>query len=214
MSGVIICDSSRNIKTIEHEHEHEEKHEHEHKEEHEHIHEKDPHIWTDPVNAEQMVKNILEDIIKLDENNKEYYINNANTYISKLKVLQEKYQQLSDEAIHKTIIFGGHFPFGYLTHRYGFKYITPYEGFSPNVEPSAKSITDAIIKSKKINAEYVFHEELVEPKVARTISEETGLQVVMLHGVHNLSEEEFKQNKDYISIMEENLEKLRKEMIR
>ncbi len=69
---------------------------------------------------------------------------NGESYKKKLKELDEEFLDTFQNTEHKTIIYGGHFAFGYFTRRYGLDYISPYSGFSPNAEPSPKSITELI----------------------------------------------------------------------
>jgi zinc transport system substrate-binding protein len=86
---------------------------------------------------------------------------------------------------------------------------SPYEGFSPNAEPSPKAIAELIKKLKGSGIKYIYYEELLDPKVARTISQETGAKLELLHGAHNVSKDELKSGVTYISIMEDNLKKLK-----
>lgn len=207
--GVRIVDVSKGINTMEDKHEHEDENEHDHEHDHDHHHAGvDPHIWTDPVIAKQMVKNILDELISIDEKNKEYYEKNANEYIKSLDKLDKDFKEMFSKKKNKKIIFAGHFPFAYFAKRYDLEYITPYSGFSPNQEPSAKKIIEMVDSIKKIKAKYIYHEELIEPKIAKYISEETGVKLQMLHGLHNLSKEERKQGKTYLDIMYENLRKI------
>ncbi len=60
----------------------------------------------------------------------------------------------------------------------------------------------------------IFHEEMIDPKVARVIAEETGARLVMLHGLHNLSAEEARRGGvTYLSLMEDNLRKLAEALV-
>ena len=61
---------------------------------------------------------------------------------------------------------------------------------------------------KENEASTIFYPELSEPAAAMTIFKETGAKPVMLHSCHNLTEEEFKEGKTYLSIMKENLVKI------
>jgi zinc transport system substrate-binding protein len=56
---------------------------------------------------------------------------------------------------------------------------------------------------------YIFFEELVSPNVSETIARETGAKLLMLHGAHNISRNEWEQNVTFLSLMENNLNTLR-----
>lgn len=173
-------------------------------------HGKDPHIWLDPIYAQKIVDNILEGVIKADKANENFYRQNAENYKKKLEELDQKFVDAFSKAKHKTIIHGGHFAFGYFAKRYGLKYISPYEGFSPNAEPTPKKISELIEKMKSLDIDVIYYEELIDPKVAKIISNETGAEMLLLHGAHNVSKEELEAGITYIDIMEANLENLKR----
>ena len=107
------------------EHEEEEHNEHghdEHEEEehgHGHHHEEgDPHVWLDPVLAQQQVATIRDGLIALAPNNADSYRSNAEAYIQQLQQLDSEFQQrLAPVAGCNFITF--HDAFSYLAQRYG-----------------------------------------------------------------------------------------------
>ncbi len=170
---------------------------------------KDPHIWLDLANDQIIVDTITKALIEKDLTNKEFYSKNAEEYKLKLASLDNRFKETLATAKHKTIIYGGHFAFGYFAKRYGLEYNSPYKGFSPNAEPSPKSIVELMGKMKKTGSKYIYHEELLDPKIARTIADETGAKLELLHGAHNISKDELSQGKTFLDIMEDNLNKLK-----
>lgn len=189
-----------------------EDHDGEHAEEHEHGHHhggKDPHIWVDLANDQIMVDTIAKALAEKDPANSEFYLNNAKEYKLKLADLDRRFKETLSTAKHKTIIYGGHFAFGYFAKRYGLEHDSPYEGFSPNAEPSPKAIAELINKLKSSGIKVIYYEELLDPKVARTISQETGAKLELLHGAHNVSKDELTKGVTFLNIMEDNLEKLK-----
>ncbi|MDI6727148.1 MAG: hypothetical protein QMD32_09270, partial [Smithellaceae bacterium] len=57
---------------------------------------------------------------------------------------------------------------------------------------------------------YIFHEELIQPRIAAALSAETGATLLMLHGAHNITKDEYDRGVSFIAIMELNLLNLRK----
>jgi zinc transport system substrate-binding protein len=112
-------DSSQGITVIEAE-EHSE-HEHEHEEKHGHHHEGgNPHVWLDPVLAQQQVANIRDALIQINPSNADSYRTNAEAYIQQLQQLDSKFkQQLTPVKGCNFITFHDAFP--YLAKRYGLK---------------------------------------------------------------------------------------------
>ncbi len=197
--STIVIDISKGIELVDEE---DWEHNHEH-------HGKDPHIWLDPVYAQKIVDNILEGIIKADSKNENFYRQNAENYKEKLAELDKKFVETFSKVKHKTIIHGGHFAFGYFAKRYGLEYISPYDGFSPNAEPTPKKISELMNNMKSLGLNVIYYEELIDPKVAKIISEETGGKMLLLHGAHNISKEELESGISYIEIMESNLDRLK-----
>lgn len=170
---------------------------------------KDPHIWLDLANDQIIVNSIAKALIDKDSKNKTFYLINAKDYNAKLADLDLRFKQTITSAKYKTIVYAGHFVFGYFAKRYGLTNISPYEGFSPNAEPSAKAIATLVNKLKTSGMKYVYYEELIDPKVARMISLETGAKLELLHGAHNVSKDELSKGVTFIAIMEDNLKKLK-----
>ncbi len=173
----------------------------------------DPHIWLDPNNAIIMVDNILEGIVKIDPENKQIYEQNANYYKDELEKLDLAYRDLFENTRYNTIIFSGHFVFGYLANRYGIEYISPYKGFSPDTLPTPRKVQELINVIHSTGVQIIYYEELIEPRVARVISSETGVKMLPLNGAGNISKEDFNQNVTYLSIMYKNIDNLKKGLI-
>ncbi len=100
-------DSSQGITVIEEEYS-----------EHEHHHEGgNPHVWLDPVLAQQQVATIRDRLIEIDPSNADSYSNNAEAYIQQLQQLDNEFsQRLAPVKGCKFITFHDAFP--YLAQRY------------------------------------------------------------------------------------------------
>lgn len=184
-------------------------HEGEHHEKGENHGGKDPHVWVDLANDQIMVDSIVKALSRKDPANGAFYLNNAKKYKIKLADLDLRFKETLSTAKHKRIIYGGHFAFGYFAKRYALEYDSPYEGFSPNAEPSPKAIAGLINKLKQSGIKFIYYEELLDPQVARTISQETGAKLELLHGAHNVSKDELNRGVTFLDIMEDNLKKLK-----
>ncbi len=177
---------------------------------HNHSHEKDPHIWTSPKNAIIIVKHILNNLIEVDPENADYYTLNAENYIGRLGKLDSDFKELVAKGNKDKVIFGGRCAFLYLLEEYGLDYMSAYASCSTENEPSADNLTDIIdtVKDEKISV--IYYEELTDPKIGRTLCEETDADLLLLHSCHNVSKEDFDNGATYLSLMYQNLENLRK----
>ena len=70
---------------------------------------------------------------------------------------------------------------------------------------SAKKVAELIEIIKTENIPVIYYEELIEPQVAKTISEQTGAKMLLLHSAHNVSKEDFDKGITYLDIMKQNL---------
>ncbi len=171
----------------------------------------DPHIWLNPDNMIQIGKAIKEKLVSLDEKNKDEYEKNFNELSDRLRELDNRYFEVLKDK-NKDSIIVSHAAFGYMTERYGFNQI-PVSGISPEQEPSPKTIANLIEIARNKNHEYIFLETLASPKTVQVIAEETNLQILTLNPIEGLTEEQLKNGEDYISLMEDNLENLKKALV-
>jgi zinc transport system substrate-binding protein len=168
----------------------------------------DPHVWLDLANARKMVDTILSGFVKKDPAHKEYYTRNAEDYKEKLTQLDARYQRTVATCKRRIIIHGGHFAFNYLAKRYDLTYISAYSG-SPDAEPTARRLVELKEQLKKHNVHYIFYEELITPRVAEIMANETGARMLKLNGAHNVTREEMARGITFIEIMEQNLENMK-----
>lgn len=179
--------------------------------EHNHTKNVDPHYWLDFDNDKIMVEDILNVICSIDSVNKEFYISNANELKAKIEKLDEKYRNAFKACKKKIFVTGGHATFGYLVDRYNIKYIA-LAGFSPESEPGTKEVMHLIRQIKKNGLKYIFLEELVSTKMAETISQETGVEILMVYSGHNILKTDLERNITFLDLMARNLEIFKKGM--
>ncbi len=198
------------LKAIQEEDEHHEDEKNEKGHSHEHAHDHsgiDPHYWVSLNNYILMTETITKLFVEKDSTNKDFYIQNSNDYLTKVKALKEKYDLSMATCTNKKILVN-HDAFGYFADDYGVKQYS-ISGMSPEDKPSAKQISELIdlVKNEKINT--VFFEEFASPKVAQTIAKATNVKIDALRPAENISKEENKKGYGYLQIMENNLEKLK-----
>ncbi len=169
----------------------------------------DPHIWTSPVNAMQMVETIRDAFCEADPANAASYQANAQAYLEQLSELDASFRQLVETAPRKEIIFGGRFALHYFAKEYGISYEAAFDSCSSETEPSVGVMAHLVDHIRQERIPVVYYEELVDPKVARILCEETGAKPLLFHSCHNVSKEELKQGVTYLSLMEKNLENLK-----
>jgi zinc transport system substrate-binding protein len=169
----------------------------------------DPHFWLDPVRAIAAVENIRSALAQADPAHAAAYNERAKAYTEKLAALDRDFRESLAPRKQSTLIFGGHNMFGYFGARYGLEFLSPYPGFSPEAEPQARALVEMAARMKRLGLKVIYHEENVEPKVARMLAGSTGSSLALLHGVHNISKAELASGASYLSIMRANLATLK-----
>ncbi|MCK9186353.1 zinc ABC transporter substrate-binding protein [Candidatus Gracilibacteria bacterium] len=168
----------------------------------------DPHIWLDFEHNKIMAKNIAEALIKKNPKNKNYYEKNLQDLLIKIDGIDSAYKTTISSCKTKKIVYGGHYAFGYLVRRFGLEYVAA-QGLSPDSEPTARDLIDLVDQVKNGNIKYIFYEELSSPKVAETISKETGAKMLLLNNLESLPKDEIKNGKTFIDAMYENLDNIK-----
>ena len=195
-------------------HEHAEAHEdHDH---HEHAEEaeNDEHVWLSLKNAEILVRTLADAIAKVDTANATEYHMNAALYVAKISALDAQYQASVDSAAHKTILFGDRFPFRYLVDDYGIKYFAAFVGCSAESEASFETVAFLAGKMDSLALPAIFTIDGSNGKIARAILDASKkskeAQVLTLNSMQSVTDAQMQSGVDYLSIMQENLEVLKK----
>ena len=164
----------------------------------------DPHFWLDPLTAKVQVDNIASAFIMADPENATYYQANAADLKSRLDQLDQDFTA-GLEGRTKNDIVTTHEGFNYLAMRYGFEAHAAI-GISGDEQPSVQDmarLTDLIVG---LGLHYVFSEPTFNDAVMQQISDQTGVEVLVLDGVH--SQSGVNSDKDYFEMMYANLEAL------
>jgi len=169
----------------------------------------DEHVWTSPVNAIKISRAISDMLVETDPENAQLYSENAKVYIQKLDKLDKDFKEFFDTVDNKLLIFGDRFPLRYFVEEYGLDYYAAFPGCSSESEPSAATIAFLIDKVKEENIGTIFNIEFSNHRISDSIAEATGSKTALFHTCHNVSKEEMDAGEDYISLMTQNLERLK-----
>ncbi|WP_062107583.1 metal ABC transporter solute-binding protein, Zn/Mn family [Bacillus niameyensis] len=173
-----------------------------------HHHDKDPHIWLDPVRAIAMAENIKISLTEAMPSAKDEFERNFQEVKQTLEQMNKELQVTIEAADHKEILVS-HASYGYWEHRYGVKQIS-ISGLSPDNEPSQKQLQTIIETAKEYGISYIIYDQNPITKVADVVKKETEAIPVTLHNLEYITEDDLKNNEDYFSIMNKNIETLKK----
>ena len=166
----------------------------------------DPHVWLSPANAKVEMASVRDALIEVDPAGQRTYEENYEKYAGMLDDLDQKYAEKLAGTASKDIVVS-HQAFGYLCDRYGLTQV-PIEGIEADSEPDARTMAKIVDFVKEHGTKTIFSEELVSPKAAQAISDETGAALEVLNPLEGLTDEQIAAGEDYFSVMESNLDKL------
>lgn len=138
-----------------------------------------PHIWTDPELAAQMVENIADGLVAIDGIDAADVEANETAYVDRLEALDEWIESNVDRVpAAERLLVTNHDAFTYFIDAYDVTFVgSVIPSFDDNAEPSAAEIDDLVAKIRDTGARAVFSEASLSPKAAQTIAKEAGVTV-------------------------------------
>lgn len=166
-------------------------------------------LWLDPSNFLMLAQNIRNGFKEYINNG--YLKNKIDANYEELKVevsnIDAKLKLMAESATNKTIVVSNEL-FGFLS-KYNFEVIDLEE----NDNLTEKTVSDVreLIKNKTISYIYLKQNEDINPTIKKLV-DETDVEIIYLHSISNITEEERNDKKDYLSLMNDNIELLKNEL--
>jgi len=170
----------------------------------------DPHYWLDPHNLEAMAKAIAKELIFLVPQHEASIRVNLANYLELIEQYEEDVNATIAKAQTRTLIHGGHNAFGYFAAHFGLNYVTPYSGFSTEIEPSPQARAELVRTMNTTGSLVIYAEEFVNPRVASAIAAETGAEIIYLFTGENTTQELYNEGVTLLDMLYLNLERLKK----
>lgn len=167
----------------------------------------DPHVWLDPELAGRIISAIRDRLTVLDPEGGPEYLRNADAVQGRLMEMDARYREGLRRCSGKTLILAGHAAFGYLARRYGLEQIALY-GTSPDSQPTPAKLIEVVDRARALGVRSVFMESSESPALARSLSRELGVRILVLDPGHNLTRAEIRAGTTFFDIMEANLRSL------
>ena len=184
-------------------------HEHDHEGAgHEEEEELDEHVWLSLRNASFLCGEIGAALEKADPSNKDVYASNTAAYQEKLGELDRQYQDVTDRAKVRTLLFGDRFPFLYLAEDYGLSYYAAFSGCSAETEASFETVAFLAAKADEIPVSCVLTIDGSDKRIAETIVRSTrnrDQKILTLNSMQSIAGKQIREGVTYLSVMEENL---------
>jgi zinc transport system substrate-binding protein len=137
-----------------------------------------PHVWLDPVLAQDICRRIAAALIQVDPDHRETYEKNLSRYLEELEALhQESARRTAEWGLKEFVSF--HPAFTYFARRYGLKEVGVIEA-APGREPTPAHIKAIVSAIHKYGVRVVFTEPQLSPRVAEVIAREAGVKVSLV----------------------------------
>lgn len=168
----------------------------------------DPHYWLDPSNALAMLEAIREEILLLVPEHSLLVESRYQLIKEALEDTTELYQALVSEGEELDIVFAGHNTFGYLTN-YDVHVLTPYSGFSTDVDPTAKSLIEFSELIAELGTNILYVSSTDNNAVIESLLEANPvLETEMLYTLENVSLAQLEAKNTYQELLMLNYESL------
>ncbi|KMM35936.1 adhesin [Alkalihalobacillus macyae] len=167
-----------------------------------------PHLWIDPILSIQLAENIKNTLVDTAPEKKETFEENFTALKDDLLALDESFKDMASNAPKKEFLIS-HDAYSYWESRYGLNQLS-VSGLSPSQEPTQKQLEDIIEKAESYNISYMLFEQNATPKPAKAVQQELGLETLSIHNLSVLSEKDIENNETYLTLMEKNIETMKK----
>lgn len=136
-----------------------------------------PHAFIDPQVGILMANNLAKALVEQDPANQDFYLENLDLYLGRLKAIDQKYQETINAIPEENrILITSELAFQYMTKRYGLREASVWK-----IDTEELGTTDqlkALIEYiKQDTPPYLFLESNVDPKPLQQVSEETGVLI-------------------------------------
>jgi zinc transport system substrate-binding protein len=162
----------------------------------------DPHFWLDPKRVSDAAGFLGAEISKLSANCATKVEVTVPAVQAQLEDLTQEFETSLATCSSRTIVVS-HEAFGYLADAFNLEQIG-VAGLDPEGEPSAARLKEVIDLANSLGVSAVFTESTVNPDVAQTLADALEVGILTLDPLEIAS-----VSKDYISLMQTNLEALR-----
>jgi zinc transport system substrate-binding protein len=172
----------------------------------------DPHLWLSPQLAEYYVPYVAQQLSEADPENATDYQNNAAAFEKRLKQLDSDYKAGFSNCTTRTFL-SSHAFLDYTAAAYN---LTPISiaGMSPDAEPSIQQMAAIVSEAKARHVRGVLAEPDEAEDLSKSVSAELNLPVYPFTTMEVLPSGPLTpEDTDYVAIMENNLQEMRKAMV-
>ncbi|MDQ1306067.1 MAG: zinc transport system substrate-binding protein [Actinomycetota bacterium] len=163
----------------------------------------DPHVWLDPANMSAIGATVAKSLSAADPADQQEFDRRQTQFATAMTDLSKQFSDALRSCTVKDMVVS-HEAFAYLAKAVGLTQVG-ISGLSPDSEPSPARLAQVAELVKAQGVTTIYYETLVDPKVAKTLADETGATAAVLDPLEGLVPG---TTGDYVSIMQSNLKTL------
>ena len=139
-----------------------------------------PHVWTAPVLAGQMVENIEAALAAADPKNAAAFEENAIGYQAKLQILDQWIAaNIAAVPSEARLFVSGHDALKYYLEAYDIEFVgSVLHSFEDNAEPTVAEMDELITHMRELGVKAIFVESSINPKTAEAIAKGSGAKLI------------------------------------
>ena len=143
----------------------------------------DPHFWFDPIRVKLVANDIAARLSVLDPDSRDMFTSNAAAYNAQLDELHSwTEEQVSAVPAERRFLVTSHDSLGYFANLYGFEVVgSVIPSITTEVEPTPADLAELIHEIEEYGVPAIFGETTVSERVAASIANETGAELVRLY---------------------------------
>lgn len=172
------------------------------REEHSHEHAVNPHFWLDPDFATVYIERIASALAEADPHNAATYQANAARYVREIRAFDDWAKaQIATIPPERRKLVTFHDAFPYFAAHYGLELVGVVVP-SPGREPLPQEVANLVAQIRQQRVSAIFIEPQFNPKLAQTIAQEAGVQVLELYS------DTLPEGGDYLAMMRYNVQQV------
>ncbi len=167
----------------------------------------DPHLWMKLENAPVLAGKLTQLLTQISPGHQILYEENLKKFTQEIDALRQDFQTALANCQTRQVVHIGHLAFKNLTEAYGLT-LTALSGTSHDGEHAVKKLAALVDEIKTRHIPAVFTEGTLSPRLAQTVAQETGAQILPLYPIEHISKEDFNHAVTYGELMRRNLASL------
>ena len=181
----------------------------------------DEHVWTDPSNYKMVVEEVYKTLKEIYPDKAEKFENNKTSYTAKLDLICSEIETAVNGAKNKFVVVADRNPLKYFFNRFNLSYASALNGCSQDKSVPQQKIVELKNKAEEYELKFIFIVELSDSNIANTVKKEidndiksglykkTSPEIRLFYSMQNITNDDFKANKTYVMMMNENLNTLK-----